>query len=321
MAMRTLFAEIEPYNTFFLPVSHDHTLYVEEVGNPLGQPVLFLHGGPGGGISANHRRLFDASHYRIILFDQRGSGKSRPHASLQANTTWDLVEDIEVLRQHLNIEQWVVFGGSWGSTLSLAYAQTHPSRVSHLILRGIFLCRPEEIQWFYQEGTSWIFPEFWQEFLAPVPLEKRSKMVKTYYELLTSDNEHTRLQAAKAWSKWEGSTCKLKPDAGVIDHFEEAHHALAMARIECHYFIHNCWLEPNQLLRDAHKIAHIPTWIIHGRYDVVCPAQNAYELHQALPHAHLQIIPDAGHAYDEPGILHALIEATEACKLPLPVTT
>lgn len=319
--MRTLFAEIEPYNTFFLPVSHDHTLYVEEVGNPLGQPVLFLHGGPGGGISANHRRLFDASHYRIILFDQRGSGRSRPHASLHANTTWDLVEDIEVLRQHLNIEQWAVFGGSWGSTLSLAYAQTHPSRVTHLILRGIFLCRPEEIQWFYQEGTSWIFPEFWQEFLAPVPPEKRSEMVKTYYELLTSDNEHTRLQAAKAWSKWEGSTCKLKPDTSVIDHFEEAHHALAMARIECHYFIHNCWLEPNQLLCDAHKIAHIPTWIIHGRYDVVCPAQNAYELHQALPEAHLQIIPDAGHSYDEPGILHALIEATEACKLSLPVTT
>lgn len=319
--MRTLFADIEPYNTFFLPVSHDHTLYVEEVGNPLGQPVLFLHGGPGGGISANHRRLFDASHYRIILFDQRGSGKSRPHASLHSNTTWDLIEDIEALRQHLKIEQWAVFGGSWGSTLSLAYAQTHSNRVSHLILRGIFLCRPEEIQWFYQEGTSWIFPEFWQEFLAPVPIEKRSEMVKTYYELLTSDNEHTRLQAAKAWSKWEGSTCKLKPDTNVIHHFEEAHHALAMARIECHYFIHNCWLEPNQLLRDAHKIAHIPTWIIHGRYDVVCPAQNAYELHQVLPGAHLQIIPDAGHAYDEPGILHALIEATEACKLPSPVTT
>lgn len=319
--MRTLFAEIEPYNTFFLPVTHGHTLYVEEVGNPLGQPVVFLHGGPGGGISTNHRRLFDPAHYRIILFDQRGAGKSRPHASLEHNTTWDLVADMETLRQHLNFEQWAVFGGSWGSTLSLAYAQTHPERVSHLILRGIFLCRPEEIQWFYQEGTSWIFPEFWEAFLAPVPAEKRHEMVKTYYELLTSDNEHSRLQAAKAWSKWEGACCKLKPNASVIDHFEEAHHALAMARIECHYFIHHCWLEPNQLLRDASKITHIPTWIIHGRYDVVCPARNAYELHQVLPEATLRMIPDAGHAYDEPGILDALIEATEACKLPLPVTT
>lgn len=316
--MRTLFAETEPYNTFFLPVSNGHTLYVEEAGNPDGQPALFLHGGPGGGISASHRQLFDPAHYRIILFDQRGAGKSRPHASLEHNTTWDLVADIEAIRQHLNIDQWLVFGGSWGSTLSLAYAQTYPKRVSHLILRGIFLCRPEEIQWFYQEGTSWLFPEFWEGFIQPVPSEKRNEMVKTYYELLTSDNEHTRLQAAKAWSKWEGSTCKLKPNPSVIDHFEEAHHALAMARIECHYFVHNCWLEPNQLLRDAHKIAHIPTWIIHGRYDVVCPARNAYELHQALPDATLQIIPDAGHAYDEPGILNALIEATDACKMPLP---
>ncbi len=317
--MRTLFADIEPFHSFFLPVDGGHTLYVEEAGNPNGQPALFLHGGPGGGISANHRRLFDPEHYRIILFDQRGAGKSRPHASLAHNTTWDLVADIEAIRQHLQIEQWLVFGGSWGSTLSLAYAQTHPQRVTHLILRGIFLCRPEEIRWFYQEGTSWLFPEFWEEYIQPIPVEKRQEMVKTYYELLTSDNEHTRLQAAKAWSKWEGATCKLKPDPHVIDHFEEAHHALAMARIECHYFIHQCWLEENQLLRDAHKIAHIPTWIIHGRYDVVCPAQNAYELHKALPKAHLQIIPDAGHAYDEPGILNALIEATDLAKQPTSV--
>lgn len=317
--MRTLFPEIEPYNHFYLPVSNGHTLYVEEVGNPQGQPALFLHGGPGAGISTNHRRLFDPAHYRIILFDQRGAGKSRPHASLEHNTTWDLVADIEAIRQHLNIDHWLVFGGSWGSTLSLAYAQTHPNRVSHLVLRGIFLCRPEEIQWFYQEGTSWIFPEFWAEYLKPVPPEKRATMVQSYYELLTSPSEHTRLEAAKAWSKWEGSTCKLQPDPTVIDHFEEAHHALSMARIECHYFIHNCWLEPNQLLRDAHKIAHIPTWIIHGRYDVVCPAQNAYELSLALPKAELRIIPDAGHAFDEPGILNALLEATERCKQELPV--
>ncbi|WP_373533028.1 prolyl aminopeptidase [Vampirovibrio sp.] len=315
--MHALFAEIEAYHHFYLPVTGGHTLYVEEAGNPKGQPALFLHGGPGGGISANHRRLFDPAHYRIILFDQRGAGKSRPHASLENNTTWDLVTDIESIRTHLNIEQWLVFGGSWGSTLSLAYAQKHPLRVTHLILRGIFLCRPEEIEWFYQSGTRWIFPEFWAEFMQPVPPEKQGAMVQTYYELLTSPNEPLRLQAAKAWSKWEGATCKLIPDPQVMDHFEEAAHALAMARIECHYFVNHCWLEPNQLLRDAFKIAHIPTWIIHGRYDVVCPAQNAYELAQALPQAKLEMIADAGHAYDEPGILNALIEATEQSKLPL----
>lgn len=316
--MRTLFGEIEPYHTFFLPVSGDHTLYVEEVGNPNGQPALFLHGGPGGGVSPNHRRLFDPKHYRIILFDQRGAGHSRPHASLQNNTTWDLVADIEAIRQHLNIEQWLVFGGSWGSTLSLAYAETHPDRVSALILRGIFLCRPEEIHWFYQEGASWLFPEFWQEYLAPVPVEQRGNLLEAYHTLLTSPNEHTRLQAAKAWSKWEGATCKLKPNPQVIEHFEEAHHALAMARIECHYFAHDCWFSENQLLKEAHKIAHIPTWIIHGRYDVICPVKNAVDLSQVLPNATVQIIPDAGHAYDEPGILNALIEATDACKLSRP---
>jgi proline iminopeptidase len=312
--LRTLFPEIEPYRTFQFPVTDGHMLYVEEAGNPNGQPVLFLHGGPGGGISANHRRLFDPAHYRIILFDQRGAGKSMPHASLENNTTWHLVADIEQLREHLNIEQWVVFGGSWGSTLSLAYSETHPHSVSALILRGIFLCRPEEIRWFYQEGTSWIYPERWEEYLQPVPPAQRDDMVQTYYKLLTSPDEATRLEAAKAWSKWEGATCKLIPNEEVIDHFEEAHHALAMARIECHYFIHNCWLEENQLLRDVPKIRHIPTWIIHGRYDVVCPAKNAWDLHHAFPEANLQIIADAGHAYDEPGILNALLEATEAAK-------
>jgi proline iminopeptidase len=312
--MRYLFQEIEPYNTFFLPVSDKHSLYVEEVGNPQGQPAVFLHGGPGGGISSNHRRLFDPAHYRIILFDQRGSGQSKPHASIENNTTWDLVEDIEKLRTWLNIDQWLVFGGSWGSTLALAYAQTYPASVTALVLRGIFLCRSEEIQWFYQEGTSWIFPDFWEDFLRPVPFEKRHDMLKAYYELLTSPDEMIRLEAAKAWSKWEGSTCKLKPDFQVIDHFEEAHHALAMSRIECHYFIHDCWLEDNQLLRNIDKIKHIPTWIVHGRYDVICPVQNAWDLHRAFPEANLQIIPDAGHAYDEPGILHALLEITDTCK-------
>jgi len=320
MGMRILFPEIEPFNSFYLPVGDGHELYVEEVGNPNGKPALFLHGGPGGGISENHRRLFDPEHYRIILFDQRGSGKSKPHASLNQNTTWDVVADIEKLRKHLNIQQWVVFGGSWGSTLSLAYAETHPQSVTALILRGIFLCRPEEITWFYQEGAGWIFPERWAEYIAPVPPEKRGQMVEAYYELLTSPDESTRLRAAQAWSKWEGATCKLNPDPKVIDHFEESHHALAMARIECHYFMHNCWLEENQLIRDVPKIRHIPTWIIHGRYDVICPVKNAWDLHQAFPEAVLQIVPDAGHAYDEPGILHALLEATDACKnIPLPV--
>jgi proline iminopeptidase len=312
--MHTLFPEIEPYHTFYLPVTGGHQLYVEEAGNPKGKTVLFLHGGPGGGISANHRRLFDPQEYRIILFDQRGSGQSKPHASLEENTTWHIVADIETLRKRLDIEQWVVFGGSWGSTLALAYAETHPARVSALILRGIFLCRPEEIHWFYQEGAHWLFPDRWAEFIAPVAPEKRRQMVAAYYELLTSPDESVRLQAAQAWSKWEGATCKLKPNKSVIDHFEEGHHALAMARIECHYFTHDCWLMENQLLRDVPNIRHIPTWIIHGRYDVICPVKNAWDLHEAFPEANLQIVPNAGHAYDEPGILNALIKATEACK-------
>lgn len=312
--MRTLYPEIEPYRSFFLPVSDGHSLYVEEAGNPDGPAALFLHGGPGGGISPHHRRLFDPQHYRIILFDQRGSGKSLPHAALDNNTTWNLVKDIERLRQHLAIEKWLVFGGSWGSTLSLAYAESHPDRVTALILRGIFLCRPEEIRWFYQEGTHWIYPDFWEGFLKPIPPEKRHDMVRAYYEQLTSPDETIRLTAAQAWSKWEGAACKLIPDTKVIDHFEEAHHALAMARIECHYFMNNCWLEPNQLLRDAARIRHIPTWIVHGRYDVICPVKNAWDLHAVLPQATLHIIPNAGHAYDEPGILNALIEATDACR-------
>ncbi len=312
--MRTLFPAIEPYQKFYLPVTDGHQLYVEEAGNPQGKPVLFLHGGPGGGISSNHRRLFDPAEYRIILFDQRGSGQSKPHAALEHNTTWDVVADIEAIRAHLGIDQWVVFGGSWGSTLALAYAETHPASVRALILRGIFLCRPEEIRWFYQEGAHWLFPERWADYIAPVAPENRQDMVSAYYALLTHPDETIRLNAARAWSKWEGATCKLLPNQSVIDHFEEVHHALAMARIECHYFMHQCWLSENQLLRDVDKIRHIPTWIVHGRYDVICPVKNAWELHQAFPEATLEIIPDAGHAYDEPGILNALIEATEACK-------
>jgi proline iminopeptidase len=310
--MKTLFPVIEPYRTFYFPVSDIHELYVEEAGNPDGIPVVFLHGGPGGGISPNHRRLFNPKAYRIILFDQRGSGLSKPHASLKENTTWDLVSDLEELRKHLNIEKWLVFGGSWGSTLALAYAETHPESVSGLILRGIFLCRPEEIRWFYQEGCHWLFPDRWEEYLKPVPEAERHNMVQAYYRLLTSENEEIRINAAKAWSKWEGSTCKLIPDEDVISFFEDAQKALAMARIECHYFVNNAFFEENQLLNNIQKIRHIPTWIIHGRYDAICPVKNAWDLHQAFPEAKLQIIPNAGHAYDEPGILTALIEATEA---------
>jgi proline iminopeptidase len=308
---RSPYPDIEPYHAFDLPVSGGHALYVEEVGNPQGQPALFLHGGPGGGISPSHRRLFDPAHYRVILFDQRGAGRSRPHAGLENNTTWDLVADIETIRTRLGIDRWLVFGGSWGSTLSLAYAQTFPERVTALVLRGIFLCRPAEIHWFYQEGAHWIYPERWAAFEGVIPAEKRGDMVRAYYELLTGPDESLRLEAARAWSGWEGAACKMFPDEAVIDRFEEAHHALAMARVECHYFMHDCWLEPDQLLNNAHRIRHIPTHIIHGRYDIICPARNAWELAQRLPEARLRIIPDAGHAYDEPGILNALLEATD----------
>ncbi len=313
--MWTLFPEIEPYNIFRLKVSDLHELYVEEAGNPDGCPVVFFHGGPGGGISENHRRLFDPDFYRIVLFDQRGSGKSIPHAELRENTTWDLVADIERIREFLGIEKWLVFGGSWGSTLSLTYAETHPERVTGLVLRGIFLCRPEEFRWFYQEGCSWLFPEEWQLYLEPVPENERHDLMGAYYRLLTSDDEATRLRAAKAWSRWEGATCHLIPDTETVDHFEDPHHALAMARIECHYFMNNCFFtEDDQLLRNVDRIRHIPTWIVHGRYDVICPAKNAFDLNQAFPEAHCHIVPDAGHAFNEPGILDALIGATEEFK-------
>ncbi|MBX9688403.1 MAG: prolyl aminopeptidase [Candidatus Obscuribacterales bacterium] len=312
--MRTLYPEIEAYNQFFLPVDEPHKLYVEEAGNPKGQAVVFLHGGPGGGFASNHRRLFDPEHYRIILFDQRGAGRSTPHACLEKNTTWDLVSDLEVLRKKLGVDKWVVFGGSWGSTLALAYAETHPEAVSALILRGIFLCRPEEINWFYQRGIDVLFPDLWENYIKPIAPEKRERMVESYYELLTGDDQKLQMEAAKAWSVWEGSTLKLIPDPATIGSFESDLKALAMARIECHYFMHNCWLAENQLLANIDRIRKIPCWIIHGRYDVICPFKNAWDLHKAFPEASLEIIPDAGHAYDEAGILNALLGAQEKCK-------
>lgn len=312
--MHQLFPEVEPYNSFRLKVSDIHELYVEEFGNPHGQPAVSLHGGPGAGMSAKQRRYYDLKHYRLIIFDQRGAGKSTPHASLEANTTWDLVSDIEKVREHLKIDRWLVEGGSWGSTLSLAYAQTHPERVTALIVRGIFLCRPEEIKWFYQEGAHWIFPDFWEDYVAQIPPEQRQDMVASYYKLLTHSDEKIRLRVAKAWSGWEGSTLSLIPNLEKIEEFTNPHLSLSLARIECHYFMNDAWLKPNQLLKDAHKLKGIPGWITHGRYDVVCPVKNAWDLHRAWPEAHLEIIKDAGHARDEAGIVDSIIRATEQFK-------
>jgi len=311
--MRELFPEITPYNNFRFKVSDIHELYVEEVGNPQGQPVLFLHGGPGAGLSEKHRRYFDPKHYRVILVDQRGSGKSTPFAEIHENTTWDLVEDLEKVRQHLNIKKWLVFGGSWGSTLGLAYAETHPESVTGLILRGIFLCREEEIRWFYQFGAHHLFPDLWEKYIEPIPANKRNNMVEAFYEQLTSKDEKLMMAAAKAWSLWEGGTIKLLPDPSALEDFDKI--AVSLARIECHYFINKAFFKTdNHLIENVEKIRHIPAVLVHGRYDVVCPVKNAWDLHKAWPEARLEIIPDAGHAVDEPGIRHALITATEEFK-------
>lgn len=313
--MRDFYPEIEPFQSGQLKVSDLHTIYFEQCGNPRGKPVVFLHGGPGGGINSDHRRYFDPAFYRIILFDQRGCGKSTPFAELKENTTWDLVSDIEKLRTHLQIEKWHVFGGSWGSTLALTYAITHPEKVTALILRGIFLCRPSEIQWFYQEGASQLFPDLWEEYLKPIPLSERSNMVSAYYKRLTSPDEKIRLEAARAWSKWEGGTSYLLPKTSAVEEFEDAEKALPFARIECHYFINNAFFSSdNFILENIQKIKKIPGVIVQGRYDVVCPARSAWELHRAWPEAEMTIVPDAGHAASEPGIRSALITATDSMK-------
>ena len=310
--MPNLYDPIEPYDTGRLRVSPVHELYYEQCGNPNGQPVVFLHGGPGGGLIPDYRRFFNPNIYRIVLFDQRGAGKSTPHANLEDNTTWHLVADIERLREQLGIERWMVFGGSWGSTLSLAYAETHPGRVESFVLRGIFLCRPSEIRWFYQEGASAIFPDVWEQYFNLIPKDERSDMLSAYYRRLTSDTESVRLEAARAWSIWEGSTSKLFPDQQLIDHSGEAHFALALARIECHYFMNNCFFETdNYLIENVNKIRHIPAVIVQGRYDVVCPITSAWNLHRSWPEAEFNIIPDAGHSAMEPGISSALVAATD----------
>jgi proline iminopeptidase len=309
--MHVLYPEIQPYVSHTIDVDPPHKLHVEECGNPRGIPVVFVHGGPGAGCEDYHRRFFDPERYRIILFDQRGSGRSAPHAELAGNTTQALVADMEVIREHLNVERWLLFGGSWGSTLSLVYAETHPERVLGLVLRGIFLCRPHEIQWFYQQGASRLFPEYWQDYLAPIPEDERGDMVSAYYRRLDGDNEMERMAAAKAWSLWEGRTSTLKPSEAVIEHFGNPFTALSLARIECHYFVNDSFLEPDQILLDADRLKGIPGVIVHGRYDVVCPVENAWQLHQRWPESELKVIPDAGHSASEPGTVNALLQATD----------
>ncbi|HMV40806.1 prolyl aminopeptidase [Plasticicumulans sp.] len=310
--MRELYPDIRPYATRRLPVSPLHTLYVEETGTPGGLPVLFLHGGPGAGCQPVHRRFFDPLRYRIVLFDQRGAGQSTPHAELTDNTTTALIADIELLRKTLGIERWVVFGGSWGSTLALAYAEAHPERVLGLVLRGIFLCRPQDIRWFYQSGAGRLFPEAWEDYLAPIPETERGDLVSAYYRRLTGDDEVERMRCAKAWSVWEGTTLTLRPSPHTVDHFADPHMALSLARIECHYFMHDSFLAPDQLVRDVSRLAGIPGYIVHGRYDVICPLDGAWALHRAWPGSQLDIIADAGHAATEPGIIDALVRATDA---------
>ncbi|MEM7563199.1 MAG: prolyl aminopeptidase [Pseudomonadota bacterium] len=304
-----LFPAIQPLQTWSIPVSDLHTLYVEESGSPDGIPVVFLHGGPGGSCEPGHRRFFNPEAYRIILLDQRGCGKSRPHASLEENTTWDLIADLEKIREFLSIDRWVVFGGSWGSTLSLAYAQTHPECVLGLILRGIFLARDEDVNWFFNGPAGRIFPDAWEHFIDPIPQDERDDMVAAYYQRLTSENEIVRMGAAKAWSIWEGSSVTLLPDKNVVDYFSDPHIALSIARIECHYFNHQSYFRPNQLLQDMDRISHLPGIIVHGRYDMVCPIDQAYQLKSRWPDAKLRVIDDAGHAVTEPGISEALVQS------------
>jgi proline iminopeptidase len=313
--MAGLFPEIEPFDADRIQVDDLHSVYFEQCGNPRGKPAIFLHGGPGGGSSAVHRRFWDPSTYRIVLFDQRGCGRSTPHAELRANTTWHLIDDMERIRMHLDIDRWQLFGGSWGSTLALAYAQKHPERVTEMVLRGIFLLRQREIQWYYQEGASRIFPEAWQKYLEPIPEHERNDMIGAYYRRLTSNETQERIRAARAWSMWEGGTSRLVPNQELISRTGEATFAEAFARIECHYFVNRGFLEnDNQLLENMGRIADIPSIIVQGRYDVVCPPESAYELHQAWANSKLVVAPKSGHSALEPEITEHLVAATEAFK-------
>ncbi len=311
MELQTLYPEINPYHEFQLKVSALHTLWIEECGNPHGIPVVFLHGGPGAACEPFQRRFFDAKKYRIILFDQRGCGRSTPHAELSENTTDNLIADIEAIRKYLKIEKWLVFGGSWGSTLALAYAETYTECVTGLILRGVFLCRQRDIQWFYQDGASYIYPDLWQNYISIIAEEEQSDLVSAYYKCLTSDDEKIQLDAARAWSIWEGGTSNLISKPSVLEHFADDHIALSLARIECHYFINNSFMQDNQLLDGAHKLKDIPGVIVHGRYDVVCPLEQAFALHQVWPKAELMVTPNSGHSATEDENIDALIGATQ----------
>jgi proline iminopeptidase len=310
-SLRTLYPEIEPFETGMLDVGDGHTIYWERVGTKGAKPAVFLHGGPGGGISPRQRRQFDPKLYDVILFDQRGCGRSTPYASLEANTTWHLVADIERLREMCGFEKWLVFGGSWGSTLALAYTETHPERVSELVVRGVYTLTRAELEWYYQFGVSEMFPDKWERFQAPIPEAERGDMMAAYRRILTGADRERQIEAAIAWSSWEGQTITLLPEPETSDRFAEADYALAFARIENHYFVHGGWLEERQLLRDAWKLKDIPGVIVHGRYDMPCPAKYAWELHKAWPKAEFFLVEGAGHAYSEPGILDRLIYATD----------
>jgi len=310
--VRQLYPPIEPYDTQRLRVSAVHELHVEQCGRPDGQPIVFLHGGPGGGTTPGPRRFFDPAAFRVVLFDQRGSGRSTPRASLEENTTWHLVADMERIRVRLGIDRWAVFGGSWGSTLALAYAETHPERVTALIVRGIFLLRPHELRWFYQEGASLVFPDAWEAYLAPIPPAERADLMAAYHRRLTGGDPVERDVAARAWATWEAATSRLIPDPELIAEFSEPGHADAFARIEAHYFVNGGFFEhPDQLLDGVDRIRHIPAAIIQGRYDMCCPMTTAWDLHRRWPEASFEIVPDAGHAAIEAGITDRLIEATE----------
>jgi len=310
--LRSLYPAAEPYNSGMLRVAAEHEIYFEECGNPQGKPVVFVHGGPGAGCDNRARRFFDPDAYRIVLFDQRGCGRSKPHASLVDNTTWHLVADMEQLRRHLGIDSWQVFGGSWGSTLGLAYAQTHPERVTELVLRGIFLLRQWELHWFYQHGASALFPDRWQQYVAPIPTAERSDLIAAFYKRLTGTHRDNMIAAARAWSAWEAATSFIHTNDDMIGKWSVDDFAVAVARIECHYFVNRGFLDSeDQLLRNVDRIRHIPGVIVQGRYDVVCPMQTAWELHRAWPEADFRVVPDAGHSGFEPGITHELVSATD----------
>lgn len=309
--MRKAYPPIEPYNSGMLDVGNGHQIYWELCGNPAGKPAVFLHGGPGGGCTEDHRCLFDPERYRVLLFDQRGCGRSTPRASLESNTTSHLIEDIEALREKFEVERWLVLGGSWGSTLALAYAQAQPDRVTHLILRGIFTGRRSELLWLYQDGASWLFPDKWREFLAPIPEEERGDLITAYHKQLTGSDGDAALVAAKAWCKWESDIVRLSPDKSAPETETSDGAAIAMASIENHYFINKCFLKDAQILRDIYRIKDIPGVIIQGRYDIITPARTAFDLHRAWPEAGFELVDAAGHAYNEPGILHQTVLATD----------